>query len=135
MKTSKRRWITILGLFVFVPASVYFGVFLFSARIPDRWQELIAGMTRAEVAGFLASESTTVDRDSNGGDAFRIKRPIGEWLLLVRYNDDESFHSAHLRYSSPVLGEYTRARNYDERDDPYLVRSQQPMQNRVPGSD
>lgn len=124
MKTTKRRWIIILCVLVLAPVSVYFGVFLYSARIPEHWQELTAGMTRTEVADLLAARSTMVTRDPDGEDAFRIRRPIGDWLLLVRYNDDESFHSAHLRYSSLILGEYSRARNYDERDDPYHVRSQ-----------
>jgi hypothetical protein len=124
MKKAKRRWIIILCFFIFALPSICFGVFLYSARIPDHWQELTAGMTRSEVAKFLADPSTTVTHDSDDEDAFRIKRPIRDWLLLVRYNEDESFRGAHLRYSSPIFGEYSRARNYNERDDPYHVRAQ-----------
>jgi hypothetical protein len=123
MRTLKCKWIIILCFLVVTSASVYLGVFLYSARIPDHWQELSAGMTRFEVAEFLADRSTTVTRDSGGCDEFRIKRPIGDWLLLVQYNDDETFHLAHLRFSSPVLGEHSRERRYNERDAPYPVRS------------
>ena len=103
--------------------AIFVGVFFYSARIPDHWQELTGGMTRSEVAEFLANPSTTFNRESDGEEAFSIKRPIGDWLLLVRYNEDDSFHSAHLRYSSPILGEYSRARNYNEWDAPYHVRA------------
>ena len=124
MKKARRKWIIILSALILVPASVYFGVFLYSARIPDHWQELTAGMTRTEVADFLADPSTTLTPNSGDEDAFWIKRPIGDWLLLVRYNEDESFRAAHLRYASPIFGKYSRARNYNERDDPYHVRAQ-----------
>lgn len=81
-------------------------------------------MDRNDVAEFLANPSAKTARLPDGSDSWRIDRPIGDWLLLVSYNRDGSFNGAHLRYSSPVGGEYDRARNYSERDDPYPIRSQ-----------
>ena len=118
---SKRSWFSKLFTLAVVLAAAYFALFLFSARIPDRWQELTAGMSREEVREFLTHPSTTVARESDRQDAFRVKRLIGDWLLLVSYYEG-SFSSAHLRYSSPIWGEYTRARNYTDWDDDYDVR-------------
>ena len=125
MKRPRRNWIVLgVGLTLLLPLIGFLITFLLSARIPSRWQELAAGMNRSQIAEFLAYESAKTTREANGRDAWRIKRPIGNWLLLISYNADDSFHSAHLRYASPVFGEYTRARNYDENDDPYPIRAQ-----------
>ena len=95
-------------------------VYLWSARIPERWQELSAGMTRSEVESFLGSPRTSSER---GRDVWITERPIGIWTLLVSYHDDRTFRSAHLNFKSPLLGEYDRARNYGWTDPPYHVRA------------
>jgi hypothetical protein len=124
MIRSKRNWILLGVGLTLVPLIGTLIIFLLSARIPNRWQELAAGMNRSQIAEFLANDSAETTREATGRDAWRIKRPIGDWLLLVSYNADDSFHFAHLRYASPILGEYTRARNYGEKDDPYPIRAQ-----------
>jgi len=125
MSRVKRKWGLICVLLVLTLPLIVFGtLFLLSAKIPDRWQEITGTMDRTDVAAFLESDSAETSTDSDGRDVRRIKRPIGDWLLLISYNDDDSFRHAHLRYSSPVFGEHTRARNYSESDDPYPIRAQ-----------
>jgi hypothetical protein len=125
MKSPAQRWLAVtIGVFILLPALAFVIVYLWSARVPSRWQELSASMDRNDVAEFLANPSAKTARLPDGRDSWRIDRPIGDWLLLVSYNRDGSFNGAHLRYSSPVGGEYDRARNYTEHDAPYSIRSQ-----------
>ena len=84
-------------------------IYLWSARIPEPWQQLSAGMNRSDIESFLGSPRTKIERDR---DVWIIDRPIGIWTLLVSYHDDGTFRLAHLDFKSAFPREFDRARNY-----------------------
>ena len=126
MRYPRRRLIALSIALVFKgPMIAFLTIFALSARIPNRWQEVTAGMKRNEIAKFLACATSASSHRRGGSDEWRIMRFFGDWLLIVGYNTDDSFNHAHLRYSTPLFGEYTRARNYSMRDETYDVGAQE----------
>jgi hypothetical protein len=118
MKHRKLIWIS-FGFLAFGLVLVV-AIYLWSARIPERWQEISAGMKRDEVETFLGAPQTTTATDR---DVWIIDRPIGTWELLVSYHNDSTFRFAHLNFKSAFPGKYDRARNYGWTDPPYHVRT------------
>jgi hypothetical protein len=119
-RQKRRQIILVVVATIGFPLIAFVAVYLWSARIPDRWQEIAPGMARDQVATFIG---TSPDFNEDGRDNWQIVRPIGEWNLLISYNEDGTFSSAHLSYSNPVFGKYDRARNYNQYDAHYEVRA------------
>ncbi|GAA5496387.1 hypothetical protein Rhal01_02570 [Rubritalea halochordaticola] len=106
----------LFGLLILLCVIAYAVTFFVSAQIPERWQELSSGMKREDVKQWITPTGDTLYQPSHGQDTWLLDRPIGQWKLIVSYNEDDTFNRASLLYSSPLFGEYTRARHYAEYD-------------------
>ena len=106
---------------------LFVATFLSSARIPDRWEHIPEGHSRASVFEFIGESlgqiHTTTNRDGIINDEWRIDRPIGRRLLIVSYDDTDPFSHAHLHYDTLFFKDYTRARNCRSYDTPYEARA------------
>jgi hypothetical protein len=99
-----------MGVFLSIAISTTIAVMIYSAAYPSVWEEIAIGMNRDEVSKRTAdSPGWKRTKVSDQDEIWKLARPIGDWILTVRYDNDK-VDFLNCKYES-VLGRRQRNRS------------------------